>query len=109
MIKDETMTSRERVHATVKGQPVDRVPVFLWINAHTGCKLMTRYKPSKNLHWNLIAKLLWSRFERSGADAGEFWRLLPLIYDVHTFNRADSNSLELGADMVGPAVADGLV
>ncbi len=98
--KNKQMNSRERVLATVKGLPVDRVPVFLWINAHTGCKLMARYQPSKHAHWNLLAGFLWNRFEEQGSEAKEIWRLAPLLYDVHTFNWANAYSLELGADMV---------
>jgi len=100
MKKDE-MTSIERVRATVKGLPVDRVPVFIWINAHTGCKLMAEYKPSKHPMRNALARFLWKRFINGGGmDASEIWRMLPLSYDVHTFNWANEYSLEFGSDFL---------
>jgi len=49
------MTSRERVHAAVAGKSVDRVPVFLWIEAHTGARLMARHRPSRHWSRNLVA------------------------------------------------------
>ncbi len=95
----EKMTSQERVRAAVKRQPLDRAPVFLWINAHTGCKLMARYKPSRYFHLNQLSRFLWNRFEKSDGES-ELWRFAPLVYDVHTFNWANAYSIELGADMV---------
>ena len=100
-VSDSRMTSKERIRATCEGKPVDRVPVFIWINAHTGTKLMSGYRPSSKAHWNMIAKFLWNRFEKKGGrEAPEFWRLAPLMFDVHTFNWANAYSLELGADLV---------
>ena len=55
----EKMTSKERVHATAKGLPVDRAPIFIWLNAHTGAKLMAKYRPSKRGLWTAVAKLMW--------------------------------------------------
>jgi len=99
-IKKNEMTSRERIHATINGLPVDRVPVFIWLNAHTGCKLMSEYKPSRNSLWNLIARFLWGRFKRGGEmDAKELWRFLPLLFDVHSYNFANAYSAELGSDL----------
>lgn len=93
------MTSRERVHAAIKGLPMDRVPVFYWINAHTGCRLMTEYKPARKKSWNAFARLLWAKYNRPG-NPGEIWRLLPLTFDIHTFNFANAYALDLGADMI---------
>ena len=95
-----TMTSLERVRATVRGLPVDRVPVFLWINAHTGAQLMAEYRPSSHPHWNLAARWFWRRFQqRGGMDASELDRLLPLLFDIHTFNWANLYGLDLGGDL----------
>ena len=33
------MTSRERVRAALKKQPVDRVPIFMWFHPQTARKL----------------------------------------------------------------------
>ncbi len=96
----DSMTSRERIHAAAKGLLVDRIPVFIWLNAHTGAKLMTEFKPSRNRSWNLLARLVWKRFVKGGImDAHEFWRMLPLIFDVHTFNYANAYATELGSDL----------
>jgi len=38
------MTPKERIHAAARGLPADRVPVFYWIEAHTGCRLMAEFK-----------------------------------------------------------------
>lgn len=99
--KLEQMSSRERVHATIRGLPVDRVPVFFWINAHAGCKLIAEYKHSKHLWWNLLARFLWSRFRKGGyQQAKEIWRFFPLYFDVHSYNYANVFSLELGSDIL---------
>lgn len=100
------MTSLERIHAAAKGLPVDRVPVHIWLNAHTGCQLMTEYKPSKSRFWNMVARYLWKKFLEGGElKAGEIWRGAPLAFDVHTFNTANEYSLELGSDMIMAAHA----
>lgn len=93
------MTSLERIHAAAKGLPVDRAPVFIWLNAHTGAKLMADSIPSKNRSWNFIAKFLWNRFRAKEFYAKELWRLSPLIFDIHMFNWANLYSVELGSDM----------
>jgi len=97
---NKQMTSRERVLATARGLPADRTPVFLWINAHAGCKLMAGYRPARRALWNALARLFWKKFEQGATEAKEIWRLAPLLFDVHTFNWANAYSLELGADMV---------
>lgn len=94
------MNSQERVHATVKGLPVDRVPVFVWLNAHTGAKLMAEYRPSRRRLWNALARYSWKKFINGGAmEAKEIWRTMPLIFDGHTFNWANMYGIDLGADM----------
>ncbi len=95
-----SMTSKERIHATVHGQDVDRVPVYIWLNAHTGAKLMAEYHPAKRKHWNLVSRFLWNRFRKGGlANAPELWRFLPLTIDVHMLNWANAYAYELGSDM----------
>lgn len=95
------MTPRERVWATVKGQPVDHVPYFIWINPHAACKLISEYRPAPRAGWNLLAKFLWKRFIRGGGfDAARLWRALPLLLDYHSFNYADEYSLALGSDIL---------
>jgi uroporphyrinogen-III decarboxylase len=104
-MKDK-MTSKERIHAVVAGQPVDRVPIFIWLNAHSGAKLIAEYEPSNHWHWNLAAKFLWGRFIKGGEmDAHELWRGLPLVFDVHSFNWANLYATELGSDMLMAAHA----
>ncbi|MBN1531217.1 MAG: hypothetical protein JXA20_01005 [Spirochaetes bacterium] len=56
------MTSRERVHATVKGLPVDRIPVWYYLNPHAACKLIATDYPTKNRVQGFIAKKLWKYF-----------------------------------------------
>ena len=100
-IKKEGMTPKERIHAAAKGLPADRVPVFYWIEAHTGCKLMAEYMPSSHWNRNLLAKLFWGRFKSGGyMQAGEIWRFLPLLWDIHSFNFANAYGIDMGADMV---------
>jgi len=94
------VNSRERVQAAIKGLPVDRVPVFLWINAHAGCKMMAELKPSRHWSWNFLARLFWKRLSRGGAEAKEIWRTLPLFFDIHAFNWANAYGLELGSDLL---------
>ena len=97
----DKMTSRERVHAAARGLPVDRVPVFFWINAHAGCRLMARYRPGRSRGVTRLARFLRNRFERPGDQENpENWRFLPLLFDVHSFNWANEYGLALGGDMV---------
>ena len=42
------MTSRERVRATVAGQPVDAVPVMTWLNPHAACRIMAELHPASD-------------------------------------------------------------
>jgi uroporphyrinogen-III decarboxylase len=90
------MTSRERVFAAVKGQPVDRVPVMYWINPHMGCRMMESLVPAQDKCINFWGKFLWRRFERLGLDASVLWRGLPLL--LSDYVNAEY-ALQLGADM----------
>ena len=91
-----TMTSRERVLAAAKGQPVDRVPVMYWINPHMACRMMDSFAPAANPKVNRWGKFLWRRFKRKGLDAGTLWRGLPLL--LTDYANAEY-ALQLGADM----------
>lgn len=100
MVQDR-MTSRERVLAASRGLAVDRVPVFYWINAHAGCRLMARWCPGRSRVVTGLARFLWNRFEKpDGREIPEIWRFLPLLFDVHSFNWANEYGLELGGDMM---------
>jgi len=95
------MSPRERVWATVKGKPVDRVPYFIWLNPHTACKIISEYKRSRHIGWNLLARFTWNRFIKGGEfNASRIWRALPLLFDYHSFNWADAYAPELGSDIV---------
>lgn len=92
-----SMTSRERVLAAVKGLPVDRVPVMYWINPHAACRMMSTLRPGKSRAWNFLARRFWKRFsEQSGPFSEETRAALPLLLQLY----ANSDYLlELGADM----------
>jgi uroporphyrinogen-III decarboxylase len=95
------MTPRERIRATVKGQPVDHVPYFIWLNPHAACKIMAEYRPSRNRWINTLGRFAWNRFVRNGEfDAPRIWRAMPLLLDYHSFNYADEYALELGSDVL---------
>ena len=91
------MTPRERVVAVAWGQPADRVPVMLWLNPHTTCRLLAEYQRGASRLTNLLARWLWARFVREGTlEAGEWTRVLPLLFDEYGNG---AYSLELGADL----------
>jgi uroporphyrinogen decarboxylase len=90
------MTSKERVWATVRGKPVDRVPVFHWINAHAGARMMAEFRPSGRWWLNALSRFAWKRFH----GGGELWRAAPLFYDVHSYNWANEYGMDLGSDIL---------
>ncbi len=95
------MASRERVRASYKRQAVDRAPIFIWMNAHTGCKMMAEYKPGRFRRRNVLARFLWGRFKKGGYfNAKELWRTAPMMFDIHTFNYANEYALDLGSDIL---------
>jgi uroporphyrinogen decarboxylase len=70
------------VLAALSGLPVDRVPLFLWVNPHAYLKLVADYQPHAKLLPNLIARLLWQPLKHGGiAKAREFWRALPMFLE----------------------------
>ncbi len=100
-MKKESMTSRERVEATVKGLPVDRIPVMYWLNPHAACKMLSEYRPGQNLLWNFLGRRFWKWFGRDkGFLSRDTRNSLPLLQHVYA-NR--DYVLELGADMANQA------
>ncbi|MCU0577335.1 MAG: hypothetical protein MUD15_10995, partial [Desulfobacterota bacterium] len=95
------MTSRERVHAAARGLPVDRVPLFLWLNPHACSRMIAEYQPLNKRGLNMIARFLWKRFHHGGQmKAHELWRALPLLLDGYPLNAVTEYSLQLGTDMM---------
>lgn len=100
-VKTSQMTPRERIWATVKGQPVDHVPYYIWLNPHAACKVISEYRPSRSKGMNMLARFAWKRFVKSGEfDGPRIWRSLPLLFDYHSFNYADIYASELGSDII---------
>ena len=83
--------------AVARGRPVDRVPVMLWLNPHTTCRLLAEYQPGSSRLANILARWLWARFVRQGGlEAGEWTRVLPLLFEEYGNG---PYALELGADL----------
>lgn len=96
-----SMTSKERVLAAVTGKQVDRPPVFYWINAHAGCRLMAEYRPSKHMLRSRLATAFWNIYKNNkDRETKDLPRLLPLFYDIHSFNWANEYGVELGGDIL---------
>jgi uroporphyrinogen-III decarboxylase len=92
------MTSRERVLAALKGLPVDRVPVFYWLNPHATCRMIAEYQPARNRLVDWAARCLWRRFKKQGEmEAGEWTRAWPLLFEEYGNGQY---ALELGADVL---------
>jgi len=86
MIK-EKMTSRERVLATVKGLPVDRIPVYYWLNPHAACKMIAGFEPSKNRFWNTAGSWLWKGFvKKHGFFSQKTRNALPHLFEAYANN-----------------------
>ena len=96
-MKSYEMTPRERVLATVKGEPVDQVPVLYWFNSHAACKLFTEHKPAKSKLWNMLGSKSWNMYKKEFRFVPEDIRAaLPLLLQVYA-NR--DYAYELGADL----------
>ncbi len=92
------MTSRERVQATVKGLPIDRVPVMTWLNPHAGCRLIAEFQPATDLKRDAECRSAWEDFAQKKGDLPEDVRaFLPLIYGRY-LNR--EYAIDLGSDLV---------
>lgn len=95
-----SMTSRERFLAAGRGLPVDRMPIYYWLNPHGCCKLIAQYKPYDGFFWNAAGRFLWNRFHNSGEmNAPYLWRFSPLMLDFFVFNTAAEYAFQLGSDM----------
>jgi uroporphyrinogen-III decarboxylase len=91
------MNSRERALAALKGLPVDRVPVFYWLNPHATCQMIAEYQPAHSGVANWLARRLWRRFKKQGElDAGEWTRAWPLLFEEYGNGQY---ALQLGADV----------
>ena len=95
------MTSRERILAAGRGLPVDRLPVFYWLNPHACCRMIAEYQPLGKWGVNALASFLWRRFHNGGElKSHEYWRALPLLLDGYPFNALTEYTFQLGSDMV---------
>lgn len=95
-----TMTSRERFLAAGRGLPVDRMPIYYWLNPHCCCKLIAQYKPYDGFLGNMASRFMWNRFHKTGEMNAPFlWRFLPLVQDFFVFNTAAEYAFQLGSDM----------
>lgn len=97
MMKKPQMTPRERVMASAKGLPVDRVPVMFWLNPHAAAKLIAEYQPAKNKFYRWWGRRVWKNFRQGHwLFSEETCNALPLTLQVY----ANSEYVcELGADM----------
>ena len=94
---EKSMTSRERVVAAVTGRPIDHVPVMVWLNPHTTCRLLAESQPARNKLASAVGTSIWKRFLRRGEmQADPLSRILPLI--LEEFGNSEY-ALELGSDM----------
>jgi uroporphyrinogen-III decarboxylase len=106
-MKPTQMTSRERVHAAAKGQPVDRVPVFYLLNPHMACKMMSTHWPGKDKKQAAWGRLYWALFpKRKSFKGDDFLRGLPTL--INGYGNGDY-VLELGADIAFAPATGALV
>jgi len=92
------MTSRERVLATVRGQPVDRVPVMTWLNPHAGLRMMAEFQPASNRWAQYLGKWLWRNFQdENGYFSRDVRAFLPILYSFYV---NQGYALDLGSDLV---------
>ncbi len=96
------MTSRERVRATVRGLPVDRVPVMVWLNPHAGCRLMAEFRPATDEQRNAQCRAMWEDFSEKRGDLPEDLRAFLPILQTGFVNR--EYALDLGSDLVSVGV-----
>lgn len=99
---ETSMTSRERVQATVRGLPVDRVPVMTWLNPHAGCRLIAEFQPASDEHGDATARLMWESFSQGNDTLTPDERVaLPLLH-AGFVNR--EYALDLGSDLVSVGI-----
>ena len=94
----DRMTSRERVRATVRGLPVDRIPVMTWLNAHAACRMMAEFHPATDEARNAACRSAWENFSRKqGGLPQDLRAFMPLLHSGFA-NR--EYALDLGSDLV---------
>ncbi len=63
-LANDGMTSRERVRATVRGLPVDRVPLMTWLNPHAACRMMAEIRPASDPQQVATCRQVWEDFSQ---------------------------------------------
>lgn len=95
--RSDPMTSRERVQATVRGLPVDRVPIMTWLNPHAACRMMAELHPASDERRNAACRSMWEDFAQAKGHLPEDLRaFLPYLQSGYA-NR--EYALDLGSDM----------
>jgi len=96
-LANDGMTSRERVRATVRGLPVDRVPLMTWLNPHAACRMMAEIRPASDPQQVATCRQVWEDFsQKQGVlpeDLRNFMPLLQLGYANREY------ALDLGSDL----------
>jgi len=93
----DAMTSRERVLATVRGLPADRVPVMIWLNPHAACRLVAEFRPARVAQRHAACREAWENFsQEKGGLPADVRAFVPLLYSEYV-NR--EYALELGSDL----------
>jgi uroporphyrinogen decarboxylase len=91
------MTSRERVSATVRGLPVDRVPVMTWLNPHAACRMIAEFHPATDEDHDAECRSLWEDFSKKRGNLPEDVRaFLPIL---HTGFANREYALDIGSDL----------
>jgi len=93
----DAMTSRERVRATVLGQPVDRVPVMTYLNPHAGCRMMSEIRPASDAAHSAMCAKLWEDYSQQQGTLPEDVRAFLPIMQLKYVN--SEYALDLGADL----------
>ena len=98
VVTTSAMTSRERVQATVRGEPVDRVPVMTWLNPHAGLRMMAEIQPASNRWAQRLGQWLWKNFKSEKAlFSPDVRAFLPLLYSGYV---NQGYALDCGSDLV---------
>jgi uroporphyrinogen-III decarboxylase len=93
------MTSRERVQATVRGLPVDRVPVMTWLNPHAGCRMIAELQPASDASQDAACRSMWESFSQQQEGLPEDVRAFVPLLHTRYLNR--EYALEIGSDLAG--------
>jgi uroporphyrinogen-III decarboxylase len=93
------MTSRERVQATVRGLPVDRVPVMTWLNPHAGCRMIAEFQPASDERQDAACRSMWESFSQQKGGLPEDVRAFVPLLQTRYLNR--EYALQIGSDLAG--------